>query len=289
MRTAILLSLLLLNLFSVCIISQQKYYSFSGRIMFASDSSDLVGANIVLRNTALGASTNIQSKFVINNIPEGKYIVRVSYVGLTPKMDTVLFSGNNLSFVKDYRIGFMVIKPSQINEIRKYYDSLKLSAGSKKIISIIMDSLSLENDSITVYSTFVNNTNCPVYIASPYKYKPAITFQIKTADSIEISKIQTFYYDYDVSEDDVTVLPPKGQYKYILWKEPLPYNFIHSLDSIFTIGIKYKAEPKNIHIPYVDNMTMDDCLSNIAKFESKVQWRLPGEIISDNSLMFKRH
>jgi hypothetical protein len=249
--------------------------------MFAGDSSDLVGANIVLRNTALGASTNIQSKFVINNIPEGKYIVRVSYVGLLPKMDTVLFSGNNLSFVKDYRIGFMVIKPSQIKEIRDYYDNLKISAGSKKIVSIIMDSLSLDKDSITVYSTFVNNTNYPVYISSPYKYKPAVTFQIKTTDGIEISKIQTFYYDYDVSEDDVTVLPPKGQYKYTLKKEPLPHNVIRSLDSTFTISIKYKAEPKNIHIQYVDNMTMEDCISNIAKYESKVQWRLPGEFFSE--------
>jgi hypothetical protein len=275
----------LLNIFSACIVAQINYFNFSGRIIDANDSSAIVGCNIVIRNSPLGAATNVQGRFVINNIPEGKHIIGILYVGFPPITDTILFRGDKPSIEKNYKIGFKVIKPIQISKIREYYDSLKLSAGGKTFISIIMDSLSLDNLSIVVYSTFINNTNCPVYIASPYKHRPAVTLQINKMNGNEIGLIK--YIDYDYSQYDVIVLPPKGHFKYTSKKEPLPFNVINSSDSTFTIGIKYKAEPENVHIPYIDNITIQDYIALIPKYESNLQWCLPGEYNSENSLQFK--
>jgi len=46
----------------------------------------LIGANVVLENTNLGAATNVDGKYYISNVPEGQYRLKVSYVGYTPKL-----------------------------------------------------------------------------------------------------------------------------------------------------------------------------------------------------------
>ena len=41
----------------------------------------LVGANVFLQGTAIGAATNIEGEYSIKPIPEGSYTVKVSYLG----------------------------------------------------------------------------------------------------------------------------------------------------------------------------------------------------------------
>ena len=41
----------------------------------------LIGANVYLRGTAIGTSTDIDGNFKISNIPEGKYAIEVAYTG----------------------------------------------------------------------------------------------------------------------------------------------------------------------------------------------------------------
>jgi len=43
--------------------------------------SPVIGANVIIENTNLGAASNYQGKFVIHNIPAGKYILDVQFVG----------------------------------------------------------------------------------------------------------------------------------------------------------------------------------------------------------------
>ncbi len=45
----------------------------------------LVGANVVVLNTAYGAATDLEGKFTITNIPIGKYTLRISYIGYEQK------------------------------------------------------------------------------------------------------------------------------------------------------------------------------------------------------------
>lgn len=53
----------------------------------------LIGVNIVLEGTTLGASTEVNGNYVILNIPPGKYRVRVSYIGYqTVMMENVPIS-----------------------------------------------------------------------------------------------------------------------------------------------------------------------------------------------------
>ncbi len=59
-----------------------------GRVLNAKDRSPVVGANVVLRGTNLGAATDLDSYFEIRNIPPGSYALEVSAVGYEPAVLT---------------------------------------------------------------------------------------------------------------------------------------------------------------------------------------------------------
>ncbi|MFA6456339.1 MAG: TonB-dependent receptor [Bacteroidota bacterium] len=56
-------------------------HSLSGIISDSTSGETLIGINVFLEGTALGSSTDIEGHYTINNIPDGKYIVRISCVG----------------------------------------------------------------------------------------------------------------------------------------------------------------------------------------------------------------
>ena len=56
--------------------------------------NELIGANVFLVGTSLGAATNIEGRFIINNIVEGKYILKVSYIGYTVKEIEIIIDKN---------------------------------------------------------------------------------------------------------------------------------------------------------------------------------------------------
>jgi len=57
----------------------------SGKILDADTREPLIGANIIILNTNLGAATDIDGNYFILNITPGTYDVKVSYVGYAPK------------------------------------------------------------------------------------------------------------------------------------------------------------------------------------------------------------
>ncbi len=52
-----------------------------GTVTDAETGEPLVGANVWLVDTAVGAATRLGGRFVIENVPEGAYAVRAAYVG----------------------------------------------------------------------------------------------------------------------------------------------------------------------------------------------------------------
>ena len=60
----------------------------SGKIIDAQTREPLIGANVVVVNTNLGAASNVNGEYFILNIPPGTYEIRVSFVGYSPKLVT---------------------------------------------------------------------------------------------------------------------------------------------------------------------------------------------------------
>jgi hypothetical protein len=106
--------ILIINSFIICNFAQPRYYSLSGRIIRANDSTPIYLANIFIDSPQLEAMSNSEGNYFIKNIPEGRHIIYVYDNGSKPRSDTIDFVGKNLAFEKSYMIGYIYIKPGLI-------------------------------------------------------------------------------------------------------------------------------------------------------------------------------
>ena len=86
MRKLLLLSTLVLQIFFIQAFAQVG--KINGIVRDASTSEPLIGANVLLEGTTIGAATNIDGYYVITNIPPGTYNLKASMVGYTPQIIT---------------------------------------------------------------------------------------------------------------------------------------------------------------------------------------------------------
>ncbi len=74
---------LIFLLFSSVILPQGQTGKLVGTITDANTGEPLIGANVLLEGTNIGAATNAEGRFIILNIAPGKYNVVASMVGYT--------------------------------------------------------------------------------------------------------------------------------------------------------------------------------------------------------------
>ena len=82
MRKLLLLSILVLNILSIQTFAQVG--KITGVVKDASNGEALIGANVLIEGTTIGAATNVEGYFVILNISPGNYNLRASMVGYAP-------------------------------------------------------------------------------------------------------------------------------------------------------------------------------------------------------------
>ena len=80
-----LLAFLVFLFCSAALFAQTGVGKISGKVIDADTKEPLIGANIIIVNTNLGAATDIDGNYFILNITPGTYEVKVSYVGYAPK------------------------------------------------------------------------------------------------------------------------------------------------------------------------------------------------------------
>ncbi len=78
--------ILILLLFSGSLVfAQSGVGKLSGKVVDADTKEPLIGANVVILNSEMGAATDINGKYFILNITPGTYDIKYSYVGYAPK------------------------------------------------------------------------------------------------------------------------------------------------------------------------------------------------------------
>lgn len=68
--------------------AQQNRSAIFGKITDKDDKQPLIGVNVLIKGTSFGASTDIDGKFRINNVPAGAFTIEVSYIGYEKKVYT---------------------------------------------------------------------------------------------------------------------------------------------------------------------------------------------------------
>lgn len=69
----------------------------SGYVRDSHNGSALPGATVYLNGTSFGAATDLNGKYVINDVPAGSYVLRITYIGYEPKeVSIILRPGEDL-------------------------------------------------------------------------------------------------------------------------------------------------------------------------------------------------
>jgi outer membrane receptor for ferrienterochelin and colicin len=147
---------LLLLLLTPLLIYAGTTGKLSGSVKDAQTGEDLVGANIMIVGTDLGAATNVNGSYVILNIPPGTYSVKISFIGYESKIvtevgiivdqttlldislnlqsievDEVIVTATTPMVQKDVTSSISVIRRDQIDAlpVSTFTDLLSLQAG----------------------------------------------------------------------------------------------------------------------------------------------------------------
>ena len=70
--------------------------SISGIVSDSTNGSPLIGANVILKGTSLGAATDTDGRFSIDNIPLGEYTLSASYLGFKSFQKNSIFKINKI-------------------------------------------------------------------------------------------------------------------------------------------------------------------------------------------------
>ncbi|HMN48929.1 MAG TPA: TonB-dependent receptor [Ignavibacteriaceae bacterium] len=86
MRKLLLLSTLVLQIFFIQTFAQVG--KINGVVRDANTGEALIGANVLLEGTTIGAATNVDGYYSITNVPPGTYNLKASMVGYAPQVIT---------------------------------------------------------------------------------------------------------------------------------------------------------------------------------------------------------
>ena len=129
--TNVLVALSLLILTSSAF-AQLGVGKISGKILDTDTREPLIGANIIVLNTNLGAATDIDGNYFILNITPGTYNVKVSYVGYAPKTIQGVRIVANLTYELNVDLSTDFTLPEIVVEDTKFFEAK--STNTVKVI-----------------------------------------------------------------------------------------------------------------------------------------------------------
>jgi len=119
-------------LLSTSLFAQTGVGKMSGKVIDADTKEPLIGANIILLNTNLGAATDIDGNYFILNITPGTYEVKISYVGYAPKTIQEVRIVANITYELDVELTTDFTLPDIVVVDKKFFEAK--STNTVKVI-----------------------------------------------------------------------------------------------------------------------------------------------------------
>ncbi|MCF0056301.1 TonB-dependent receptor [Dyadobacter sp. CY356] len=73
----------------------------TGKIINSENGEILPGASVIFPDLKIGGSTNVQGMYSFKNLPEGKYLIEITFVGFSSILETIELKGN---MTKDFKL-----------------------------------------------------------------------------------------------------------------------------------------------------------------------------------------
>jgi hypothetical protein len=89
----------------------------SGKVTDKTTAEKLIGANVLIEGTNLGAASTLQGDYFIINIPPGIYRVKASYMGYTSEIQTEVLVQVDKTTPVDFKLEPTVLKGEQVSVI----------------------------------------------------------------------------------------------------------------------------------------------------------------------------
>jgi len=88
-----------------------------GKVVDRQTNEPLIGANILIEGTSLGASTDVNGEYIILSVPPGSYSVKASYIGYGAVTVSNIRVSANLTTTQDIQLSSTAIQTSEIEVV----------------------------------------------------------------------------------------------------------------------------------------------------------------------------
>lgn len=119
-------------LMSFSLLAQSGVGKLAGKIVDANTKEPLVGANVVILGTELGAAADINGNYFVLNITPGTYDVRVSYVGYAQRIFKDVRVVANITYQLDVELTTDFSLPEIVVQSKKFFE--EKSTNTTKVI-----------------------------------------------------------------------------------------------------------------------------------------------------------
>jgi len=148
--------IIVLFLFQSHVLPQTSPGSIKGKLTDSETKYPLIGANIILKNTQSGTSTNENGEFIIDDLTPGNYILVFSYIGYEQMVRTdIIVRPGRITFVEaelnpvSLSMSDVVVKSTYFSEVESQplsavnfsAEEVRRSPGSAGDVSRIVMSL----------------------------------------------------------------------------------------------------------------------------------------------------
>ena len=126
----------LIILFQLTLLFPSSIGSISGTIVDSDTHQPLPGANIILIDTDLGVSTDINGKFLLNNIPVGSYSVSASMIGYESQSRANINIYSNRQTPINFYLSSVILEADVIKVTAGFFEKAKDGIVSTQTIGI---------------------------------------------------------------------------------------------------------------------------------------------------------
>ena len=111
----------------------------SGKVADRGTGDPLPGANVMIQGTSIGASTDLDGKYSLTNVPAGRQSMRVTYVGYrTVTLDVTV--GENATLAQDFHLVAQVLEGQTVvvtGQAKGQMEAINQQLSSSSIVNIV--------------------------------------------------------------------------------------------------------------------------------------------------------
>ncbi len=141
-----------------------------GKIIDSRTGDSLIGVLVRMPQAKLGASTDINGKYVLNNVPVGKHIINFLYIGYYTHIDTINIKSQDDTVTLSISLKPLITDLDSVSSPSNeaYHKKLEEFNKIKSVLSVTIDSLSYSNYFLTAFLSIKNNSYLSVYVLKNY-------------------------------------------------------------------------------------------------------------------------